>query len=170
MSNNIIVIGDRQSVINFSNSQSSMVTVANTMLEGVKTRDTGIISDKFTQVVTKIRGLDTSKVDGKVPGFFGKLFGQVSSIAQFIQSFEEVKSHIIVIQDGMEQDRLNLNKDIRLLDELYNTTLEGLRKIEEDIELANQKLNEVETVILPNLTKETDDMAPIRINDMSGFR
>lgn len=159
-------ITDSQAIINFgSPQQSRMSQVSRDMIGSVKNKDAGPASDLLNDMMMQVRGLDTSKVkDGEEPGFFGKLFGALNPIAKFIQQFETVESQMNTIERSLEEQVVVLNKDVVMLEDLYDGTLEHFRDLEYYIaagELRLKEANETEIPELKAIVEKDDDMIKV---------
>lgn len=162
----ILDITDSQAVINFgSPQQSKMSQVSREMIGNVKNKDAGPAGDLLNEMVVNVRGLDTSKVkEGKEPGFIARLFGAVAPIAQFVQQFESVESQMNTIERSLEEQVVVLNKDIVMLENLYDGTLEHFRELEYYIAAGEIRLKEVNEVEIPEMkavVEKNDDMVKV---------
>lgn len=159
---------DTNSVISFGTSaQAEVNTVAEKMLENVKSKDLGPIGDVLVGMVTQMRGLDFSKVQpGKKPNFFSRLLGKVTPLAEFIQSYEDISVHINVIIADLESHKLKLMKDVKMLDTLYITTLQYFHDIELHIEVLKSEISRFNETVLPALkAKAETDSDPLLAQD-----
>lgn len=166
-------ITDSQAVMNFgSPQQSKMAQVSRDMIGSVKNKDAGPASELLSDMMLKVRGLDVSKVDGKEPGFFGKLFGAISPIAKFAQQFESVESQMNTIERSLEQQVIVLNKDIVMLEDLYDGTLEHFKSLEYYIAAGELRLEEANKREIPDLKavveKENDMVQVEKLRALQG--
>lgn len=157
-----INIHDTQSIIGFGvEAQKSVSQVSDQMLEGVRTKDTGPAGESLNLMVHEMRGLDFSKLSEK-PGFLSKLLRKASKVTLFLEQYETVSAKINKTQSVLEGHRVQMLRGVRMLDLLYNKTLELLGSLDEQIAAVQYKLNEVNTVDIPNANQKaqmSQDMA-----------
>lgn len=159
---NKINIHDTQSIIGFGvEAQKSVSQVADQMLEGVRTKDTGPAGDSLNQMVHEMRGLDFNSLKGK-QGFIAKLLGQASKVTLFLEKYETVSSKISKTQAVLEGHRVEMLRGVRMLDLLYGKTLELLGSLDEQVAAVQYKLEEVNTKDIPDANQKaqmSQDMA-----------
>lgn len=166
-------IRDSQAIISFgSPQQSKMASVSREMIGSVKNKDTGPAGDLLNDMMLKVRGLDVSQVkDGKQPGFIGRLFGAISPIAKFSQQFESVEAQMNGIERSLEQQVVVLNKDIVMLQDLYDGTMDHFKDLECYIAAGEIRMKEAQEVELPALKAEvekSDDM--VKVEELRAFQ
>lgn len=154
----ILDITNSQAIINFgSPQQSKMAQVSRDMIGNVKNKDAGPASDLLNDMMLQVRGLDVSEVkDGKEPGFFGKLFGALTPIMKFKQKFESVESQMNAIERSLEEQIVVLNKDIVMLEDLYDGTMEHFQSLEYYIAAGELRLKEANETEIPALKAEVE--------------
>lgn len=162
-----IDLKNTQSVITFgTEGQKRATQVAEQMLAGVRTKDTGPIGNDLNQMVHEMRGLDFGQIKtGQKPGFFARLLGKASSLTLFLQKYETVESKINAAQNNLDTHRVGLLRDIKMLDNLYDTSLQMLNSLDESIAAVEYKIEEVNTVDIPALqtkANETNDPADVQ--------
>ncbi len=157
-----INIHDTQSIISFgTEAQKAVSQVSDQMLEGVRTKDTGPVGDSLNQMVHEMRGLDFGQLSQK-PGFLSKLLRKASRVTMFLEQYETVQSKINKTQAVLEGHRLNMLRGVKMLDLLYVNTLKLLGSLDEQIAAVQYKLEEVNTVDIPNANQKaqmSQDMA-----------
>lgn len=164
-------IRDTNSVINWgTGAQKQVGNVTGQMLEGVKSKDAGEVGDMLVGMVTQIRGLDFSKVQpGKEVGFFGKLLGKVTPIAEFIQSFEEIRSHVNTVVNNLETKKVGLSKSVKQLDLLYSTALEYFYDLGNYITAGEEMIAEMDSVTIPKMQEEAKGGDMIKAQELNDF-
>lgn len=173
---NKIDLKDGHSVIAFGvKAQKDVTQVSEEMLNGVRNKDTGEAGEALNEMMLQVRGVSTDEIkNNKQPGFFGKLFGKLTPVAKFVQQYETVEKQIENISNRLDQNRLEMIRDITMLDKLYEQTLNYFHNLELYIIAGEQKLEEIDNKILPDLknkaettsdmikTQEANDMAKLR--------
>jgi len=135
-----------------SGAQKKVTDISRKMLEGVKSKDTGVVGGLLVDMVTSMRGLDFDKVKpGSKVGFLGKLLGRLTPVAKFIQQYEGISSHISVVVADLETNKVALMRDVKVLDRLYATTLTYFHELAAYIEAGTQKLEQLDKTEIPAL-------------------
>jgi len=169
-------MSNTQSIISFGvDAQRKVTEVSETMLEGVRNKDTGPAGEALNEMMLKVRGLEIEDLkNGKKPGFIARLFGAVSPLARFIQSYETVGSQIESLSATLEKHKQQLLKDILLLDRLYDTTLEYFHLLAAYIAAGDEKLRRLDAEDIPALAAEAErsgDMVDAqRLRDLRSAR
>ncbi|MEQ6886403.1 toxic anion resistance protein [Salicola sp. Rm-C-2C1-2] len=158
-----LVPGDSHSIVHFgSGAQSEMTTISQNMMEGVKNKDSGPAGDILNDMMSKVRGLDTSEIkEGKKPGFFRRMLGAVEPIAKFMQQYESVESQVVSAEKQLHKQIQKLSGDVEKLDRLYNSTLTYYRELEYYIiagEMRLKKLDEQDIPAAREKAEQSDDM------------
>lgn len=83
-----IDLRDSNSIIFFgSKAQEQLTTISDSMLEGVRNKDTGPAGSALNDMVGVLRGFDLDELDpNKKPGFFARLFGKAKPLAKIVNS------------------------------------------------------------------------------------
>jgi len=144
-------IADNMSVISFgASAQKKVGEVSARMLEGVRAKDAGDVGGDLVKMVSAMRGLDFDKVKpGEDVGFFGKLMGKISPLAEFLQSYEEVTGIIEATRNKLELDKVELLKSVKNLDALYATTLDYYHDLGNYITAGEEILKRLDAVDIP---------------------
>ncbi len=159
-----IDLKNRNSILFFgTQAQEDMSTISESMLEGVKNKDLGNASRSLNEIVVAIKGFDIDQLNpSRKPGFFDRLFGKAKPVAEFLSKYDDVRKQINVITDNLEDHKTQLLTDIISLDKLYEANLDYFHKLELYITAGEQKLEQLNTTILPDMTDKakanTDDM------------
>jgi uncharacterized protein YaaN involved in tellurite resistance len=170
-----IDIKDRNSVIYFGTSaQEKLDEISNRMLEGVKSQDTGAAGNALNNMVAKIRGFNMDELNpNRRLSWWEKLIGRAKPLAVFVQQYEEVRDHIDVISNDLEKHKSKLMTDVVSLEKLYDANLDYFHKLELYILAGEKKVEEFNTVILPEYeeTAQNEEMLAVQnLKDMRGFR
>lgn len=97
--------------------QKQSAAIATKTLQDVKTKNTGEISDLLVQMVVAMDGMEGGKDQGGfLSGFFKKLKVSANTIKTRNESAEKTLERI---EKQLEGHKLNLQKDIAMLDSLY---------------------------------------------------
>ena len=97
-------IKDSNSIIFFgARAQEQLTSVSETMLEGVRNKDTGPAGAALSDMLSKLRGFKVDDLDPKnKPSFFGRLLGAANPIARFVQQYEDVRKQIDSVSNRLD--------------------------------------------------------------------
>ena len=113
-----IDISDSETVLKYGNAaQMKISQFSDKILEDVKTKDTGAISDMLTNLVAELKGFDVD--EGKKGGLFGLFKKAGNSVTQLKAKFEKVEQNVTEIIATLQGHQKQLISDAKMLDELY---------------------------------------------------
>ena len=142
---------DTNSIIFFgSKAQEQLTTISDSMLDKVKSKDTGPAGEALSNMVATIRGFDVDEIDpNRKQGFFARLFNKARPVVKFLQRYEEVRKQIDTISAKMEGHKTQLLTDITALDRLYDANLDYFHTLELYIAAGEEKLRQFDEEIIP---------------------
>ncbi|OGO82810.1 MAG: hypothetical protein A2Y18_06145 [Clostridiales bacterium GWD2_32_19] len=153
--------------------QSNIAKFADGLLEGVKTKDTGVVGDNLTTLLTTIKGVNLEGLNGnksfisKIP-FLRSISNSVVGAKIKLENVTETVDNIVV---ALDTARKELIRDINVLDVLYDKNLEYLHNLELCIAAGELKYNELSETVLVELkskANQTQDMVDIqKYNDFA---
>lgn len=159
-----INVKDTNSIITFgTGSQKNISAITDQMLSGVRNKDLGPISGEMTNMVVSLKKMDFKALQksSKMPKFLKKILGLGTSLAKFQAQYDTVESAVAKSEANLNNHRITLQKDIKMLDVLYERTEEHLDNLEVYILAGEQVLEELNTRHIPEaevLAKSTNDM------------
>ena len=113
-----IDITNSETVLKFGNAaQGKISRFSDKLLEDVKTKDTGAISDMLTNLVAELKGFDVD--EGKKGGFFGLFKKAGNGITQLKARFDKVEENVAEIVSSLQGHQKQLISDCTMLDALY---------------------------------------------------
>lgn len=147
-----IELKDSQAVIQYGiSAQTNISGFADSILEQIRTKDSGAVGEILTDLMVKVKDLN---VDGLGKGgFLGRLF---NGMRKFIAKYEKLSVNIERIVTELEKNRMILLKDITLLDNLFKKNAEYLKDLDLFIAAGQMKLDEIYSVILPEMKKKAE--------------
>ena len=152
-------INDSQSVIQFGvGAQSGVSNFADTILEGMRSKDTGYVGDILTDLMINVKSLDVDKLSSS-GGFLSKipiLGSIVEGMKKFVARYDKVSEQIEKIVDELTKARMQLLKDITMFDGLYGKNIEYIREIDLFILAGKMRLREIQEKILPELKAKAE--------------
>ena len=113
-----IDVSDSETVLKYGNAaQAKISQFSDKILEDVKTKDTGAISDMLADLIAELKGFDVD--EGKKGGFFGLFKKAGMNLTQLKAKFEKVEENVSEIVSTLQGHQKQLISDCRMLDDLY---------------------------------------------------
>ena len=165
-----IDIHNSETVLKYGNAaQTKISQFSDKILEDVKTKDTGAVSDMLTKLVAELKGFDVD--EGKKGGLFGLFKKAGSNIAQLRAKYDKVEENVAQIITTLQGHQKQLISDCKMLDELYAQNEQYYHELTLYIiagEIKLKKLREEELPPLLAKAQQTADPADAQIaNDFS---
>jgi uncharacterized protein YaaN involved in tellurite resistance len=152
-----IDLDDSRSILFFGTAAQDAVTaVADEMLEGVRTKETGEAGQALNQLVTTLRGMPLTRTGAEKPGLVKRMFGGGRSLAKMLRRYEQVRDQVDEISNRLDTHTSALMKDIGLLDRLYEKTLDYFRQLEVYIAAGEERLRQLDAETLPALARQVE--------------
>jgi uncharacterized protein YaaN involved in tellurite resistance len=170
-----IDLEDTSAVTQFGvGAQKKIANFADTVLSEIRAKDAGYVGETLTNLVVNIKDVGVDKLTDK--GFVNGvpvLKRMVRAIRKLTARYNKISSQIEKITASLEEARMNLLKDITLLDNLYEKNEEYLEDLDLYIAAGQLKLEEGRSTVLPELQKmaqETGDpLDAQRLQDFNQF-
>ncbi|MCI6375028.1 MAG: toxic anion resistance protein, partial [Clostridiales bacterium] len=165
-----IDISDSETVLKYGNAaQMKISQFSDKILEDVKTKDTGAISDMLTNLVAELKGFDVD--EGKKGGLFGLFKKAGNSVTQLKAKFDKVEENVTEIIASLSANQKQLISDAKMLDELYAQNEQYYHELTLYIIAGELKLRRLREEELPPLlakAQETADPADAQVaNDFA---
>jgi uncharacterized protein YaaN involved in tellurite resistance len=168
-----IQLKDPNEVLGYgSQAQAKVAEFADSVLAEIKAKDAGYAGDLLNNLLIKIKDLDLGSMGeggstiSKIP-LIGRLFDKSRNL---LGKFEDIHSKMDKIVDELHTARVNLTKDITLLQALYDKNLEYFKDIQLYILAGSQKIQEVKEKLIPELKAKAesnkDSLASQEYQDM----
>ena len=161
---NGINIDDSQGIIQYGvSAQSKIAGFADTILSQVRNKDSGYVGEVLGDLVRKVKDLRIGELkSGGALGNLPIIGGLVNSFRKFISKYEKISVQIERVVQDLDRAKMDLLKDIALLDSLYQKNGEYLKELDIYIAAGQFKLQELKEQVLPQLqqkAQESDDPA-----------
>ena len=129
--------------------QKQSAAIATKTLQDVKTKNTGEVSNLLIQMVSTMNDLEGGKDNGGfISNFFKKVKGQVTTYRVKNESAEKTLERI---EKQLEGHKLTLQKDIAMLDDLYEENWQTFKALTLYIKAAELALDKARNEELPAL-------------------
>jgi uncharacterized protein YaaN involved in tellurite resistance len=151
-------LDNSQSIIQFGvGSQSGISNFSDTILGEIRARDSGYVGDILTDLMLKVKSLDVDDLSrdsglSKIP-IIGSL---VQSAKKSFAGFEKLSVQIEKIVDELTKARMQLLKDITMLDSLFEKNIQYIRELDLYILAGKMKQKELEEKAIPELRARAD--------------
>ena len=154
--------------------QEKISKFSDSVLENVKTKNTGEVGDLLADLVSQIKSFDKDVSGTGKKNFFEKLFSNAKKEFDFIVAkYSKIEKNIDTIENGLEKDKLQMLKDITVFDTMYQKNLEYFKEISLYIIAGEKKLEELREVELPKLVeiakKSGDQLDTQKVNDLEAL-
>ncbi len=147
--------------------QTKISDFADNMLAKVKTKETGEVGGLLTNLVVEIKDFNND-VDDK--GFLGFFNNQKNKMKKLTTKYESVQTNIDKITNNLEQNKMQLLKDVTMFDQLFEANLTHFKELGMYIIAGEEKLKDLNQNVLPKLKEqaiETNDAAiSQQVNDL----
>lgn len=155
-----IDMNNTTSIISFGvNAQTGLTERSNDILSGVRNKDTGPAGEVMNNLMVQIRGLGLDDLNpNQERGFFGKLLGKLTPVAKFIQQYEGIEGQVNSMVSNLQTHQSVLERDIVMLDGMYDEALDFFNNLAFYIEAGELKLNEVRSIDIPTLEQEIEQL------------
>ncbi|KAB2951799.1 toxic anion resistance protein [Heliorestis acidaminivorans] len=155
--------------------QSDLSRFSDTILDHIRTKDTGPVGEIISDLMIKLKGIEPEQLD-KPKGFLSKLpfFGSaVKSGEKLMASYQKVGQEVDQITDLLDKRRLELFRDLTLLENLFQKNKEYFQSLNVHIAGARYKLDELRQKTIPQMqskvSKSSDGHAVQELNDLIQF-
>jgi uncharacterized protein YaaN involved in tellurite resistance len=154
-----------------SSAQNKISTFSDSVLQNVKTKNTGEVGDLLADLVTQVKEFDTDVPSTLNPkGLSAIFFNAKKQIEKMVAKYSKVESNIAKIEKQLETQKIKMLKDITVFDTMYEKNLEYFKDLSLYIIAGERKLDELRNVTLPELQKiaeESGEQADAqKVNDM----
>ncbi len=128
-----ININDTMALISFAaKPQKEMSALTDPIMKMVATKDTGEVGVVLTDLMTQVKALNASSFAAQSETWAANLplvGGMFSKVQHFISEYEKVGTKIDRITVELEKSKDTLNRDIAILDQLYNQNAQYFRQL-----------------------------------------
>src|SRR6201991_1306274 len=171
-----INLEDSQAIITYGvGAQRDISTFSDSVLSEIRSKDSGYVGEIMTDLVTNIKKVDVNGLEIK-SGFLSRLpifsifFNKVK---KFVAGYQKLSVQIEKITDQLDNARMQLLRDITLLDNMFVKNQEYRKNLERYIAAGQLKIQELQTNTLPELKAKAeqtkDSLDAQQYNDFTQF-
>lgn len=148
-----IDITDTNAVLTYgASSQKNIADFSGNTLDNVRTKDMGEVGDMLSGLVVELKGFNFGENEKKgLFGFKKKIQNQIATIKA---EYDKASVNVEKIAEMLEKHQVTLLKDAAMLDKMYEINQQYFKELTMYILAGKEKLNECQTVILPELQKK----------------
>ena len=151
--------------------QNKIAQFSDSVLQSVRTKDTGEIGKSLTTLVNEIKSVEVAEEKG---GFFKKAKNSVANFAKQIEkmsvNYAKVETNVDKIVASLNEHERVLLKDINILDGMYDSNLNFFKELSMYIIAGNEKLSKYNNEDIPAqravAEKSSSEMETQKLNDM----
>ena len=156
--NKKIDVTDSTQILQYgAKAQAKISEFSDSVLEGVRTKQTGEVGDLLADLVSQIKSFDSS-ITNENKGFFAKLFNSAKKEVDTIMAkYSKIETNVDGIEKSLEGHKLQMLKDISIFDTMYEKNLEFFKEISLYIIAGEKKLDELKKVVLPELRQKAQE-------------
>lgn len=173
--NKKIDITDSTQVLQYGTvAQEKISKFSDSILEDVKTKDTGDTGELLADLVSQIKSFDSDIASGSKKNLFSKIFSNLKKELDYIVAkYNKIENNIDKIADELEKDKLQMLKDISIFDTMYEKNLEYFKEISLYIIAGEEKVRELRDKTLVELKKQAEESGEQldiqKVNDMENM-
>ena len=152
---NGINLMDSQTMIQYGvGAQRNISNFSDNILNQVRNKDSGYVGDLMSELILKVKDAEVDRLDDGIMSKIPILRNASKTIKKFMQKYERLELQIDRIEQDLEKARMQMLKDITLFDSLYEKNMEYFQDLQIYILAGDEKLKELQQVILPSLHAE----------------
>ena len=130
-------------------SQKKIAEFSDNALQGVKTKDLGEVGGMITNLVTELKGFSVDQEEKK--GLFGWFKKKANDITSLKARYDTAEHNVDKITGALETHQNQLQKDIIMLDKMYDSNLVYFKELTMYILAGKKKLQQEQTTTLIEL-------------------
>ncbi len=131
-----------------STSQNKIADFSDKALDNVKSKDLGSVGTMISDLVVELKGFDVEEESKGFLGFFKKTGNKLEGLKA---KYDKVNVNVEKISSMLEEQQIQLLKDIAVLDELYAKNESNKKELSMYIAAGKKKLEQATNVELPKL-------------------
>ncbi|WP_303997204.1 toxic anion resistance protein [Megamonas hypermegale] len=150
---NAIDLTNSQASVQYGvNAQRNIAEFSDTILNNIRSKDSGYVGDLLSNLVVKVKGFE---VDSNDKGSFIKkipIIGSiVSSAKNMMAEYDKLSVQVDKIQAELDKARMLMLKDIVMFDTMYDKNVEYFKELQLYIKAGEEKIVELQRQTIPKL-------------------
>ncbi|MGN1415204.1 MAG: toxic anion resistance protein [Oscillospiraceae bacterium] len=139
--------------------QRRLTEFTDSILENVRSKDTGEVGELLSGLVVEVNSLDPSSLTND-SGILSRLPGvknAVKSLKKLAERYNKAEVQIDRIEAALEKARMDMLKDISVFDIMYKQNLDCFRELGLYIQAGRERIEEIKTETVPRLRAEAQE-------------
>lgn len=161
-----------QSITEFGkDTQVKLLHFSNKLAEEIHNSDTMNVDQILSQLLVKVSQFDVDDVLGR-RGIFAKILPPKRPSQKLISKYQRMSVEVDYISTRLEKEGKLLEKEIDILDKMYEMNKEYYASISMYITAGKYKINELKTIEIPSLQQKLSNANPIEketFNDLERY-
>ena len=147
---------DSQAVVQFGvGAQARIADFADSILSEIRNKDAGDAGSSLSELLVAVKDIDVDRLGAKNPlASIPLLGGLLDAARRFAQRYEKISTQIERISDDLDKARMQMLKDIAMLDKLFEKNWEYLRELDLFILAGKLALEELQKTVIPELQEK----------------
>ena len=167
--NDINILNATETLQYGATAQQKLAVFADSALANVRNKDAGQVGQTLTELVGQLEGFSpTSEKKGGLLGIFKKTSSQIQNLKI---RYEKVETSVGRVADTLEDHRVQMLRDIAMLDRLYNENVDYYKQLCFYIVAGREKTETLRSVDLPEAQRKAQETGEPsdaqRANDLS---
>ena len=135
-----------------SGAQTKISSFSDSVLDTVKTKNTGEVGDLLADLVANVKDFNTDVPASLAPkGIQGLFFNAKKEIDKLIAKYSKVETNVDKIEKQLETQKIKMLKDITIFDTMYEKNLEYFKELSLYIIAGEKKLDDLKTTRIISL-------------------
>lgn len=172
--NKKINIEDATQILQYgAKAQAKISEFSDSVLENVKTKNTGEVGVLLSDLVADIKTFDKVVSMENKTGLAKFFHSAKKQFDKIVAKYSKVETNIDRVETELEKHKLQMLKDITIFDTMYEKNLEYFKELSLYIIAGDRKIKELREAVLPELqakAKETGEQLDVqKVNDMENM-
>lgn len=172
--NKKIDVNDTTQILQFgAKAQTKISEFSDSVLDGVKTKQTGEVGNLLSNLVADIKSFDSTVAASNKTGISKLFYNAKKEVDKITARYSKIEVNIDKIEKELENHKLKMLKDINILDTMYDKNLEYFKEISLYIIAGERKISELKNEVLPELRKKAEksgeQIDAQKVNDMENL-
>ena len=126
--------------------QQKVASFSESALANVQTKDLGEVGEQVVNLINQLKSFDATEEDSK--GFLGIFKKTSNRISTLKMKYDKVDTNVDKIVDVLEGHKVQLLKDIAILDKMYDMNMTYYKELSMYILAGKKKLNQIRSTEL----------------------
>lgn len=152
-----IDIRDSQMLMQYgSGAKQNIADFSENILRNIRAKDSGYVGELMEDLIANVEGLDFTVLENQ--GILKNIFKRAEArVKKFLAQYEKLEVQIDKIEGKLDEARMEMLKDIGMLDAMYEKNLQYFRHLSLYITAGEEKLLELKGETLPALFREVKE-------------